>query len=131
LFSTADVIAWSIQREKKAKQGDRIDLEEAKRRKLVAEAELAELEAAVKRDELVPIDVVADAVGAEYAAVRAKLLSIPTKLAPILAITSDVEEVRSLLIEKLREALEELRDADIPAGDALPPARKAEAGALV
>jgi phage terminase Nu1 subunit (DNA packaging protein) len=109
-FSSADVIAWYAAREKASvKRGEHVDLDEAKRRKLAAEAELAELDAAERRGDLVKIADVAAIVAEEYGACRSRLLGMPTKLAPILATTTDINEVRALLDAAIREALDEIR----------------------
>jgi hypothetical protein len=106
LYRLADVVPMLVSGGKPA------DVEEAKARKLAAEAELAEITLAKARRELVAIDAVAQAVGDEYAAVRAKLLSLPTKLAPLVAIEEREAACRDLIERGITEALNELsRDA--------------------
>lgn len=79
-----EVMEWREKRAVEAAQGDTasLDLDEAKRRKVAAEAALAELELALKRGEVVLIADVAKVVGEELSAVRAKLLGMPAALAP-------------------------------------------------
>lgn len=84
------------------------NFDEARARKLTAEAELAEIELAKARAEVVVIAEVAKLVGEDYAAVRAKLLAIPSKLAPQMAIEPTEAGCRALLQRAINEALDEL-----------------------
>lgn len=83
-------------------------LDEARVRKTNADAALAELQLQRERGEVVPIADVAKTFGEQCAAVRAKLLSIPTKLAPRVAIEADEGTCRELLAREITEALNEL-----------------------
>ena len=95
------------------------DLEEARARKLAAEAELAEIAVAKARGAVVEIDVVARVVSEEYAATRAKLLSLPSKLGPMAAIETSATACQELIERGIVEALEELSgDGDVLARDA-------------
>ena len=102
LYRLTDVLPCLIAAPKPA------DLEDAKARKLTAEAELAEIELAKARAEVVVIAEVAKLVGEDYAAVRAKLLAIPSKLAPQMAIEPTEAGCRALLQRAINEALDEL-----------------------
>jgi phage terminase Nu1 subunit (DNA packaging protein) len=127
-FSTHDVIEWRIAREKRRSQSEEhIDLEEARRRKLAAEAELAEIEAAKQRGDVVPVEDVAKVVADQLTACRARLLSIPTKLAPVLISSTDLVECRALLEAAVDEALHELVGY-APDGDEGGTGREAEGG---
>lgn len=106
LYRLADVVPLLVT------SGRPADVDEAKARKLAAEAELAEIELAKARGELVPIDAVAKAVTDEYAATRAKLLALPSKLAPLVAIEDREAACRDAIERGITEALDELsRDA--------------------
>ena len=83
-LSTADVSSWLVAQKKGSGETGE-DLDAAKLRKMTAEADLAEIDAAVKRGELAPISEVAAEFAGMVTAARAKMFSIPTKLAPILA----------------------------------------------
>jgi len=85
-----------------------LDIDEARRRKLAAEAAMSELDLSVRRGELVEIEDVSQAVGEDYANVRAKLLGLPTKAAPQAAGMTDAGEIKTLLERIVTEALEEL-----------------------
>jgi phage terminase Nu1 subunit (DNA packaging protein) len=107
-FSTADVSSWLVAQQKRAKSEEHVDLDEARRRKLAAEAELAELDAAVRRGDVVPVEMVAKIIADQFTACRARFLSIPTKLAPVLISSTDMVECRTLLEAAVDEALHEL-----------------------
>jgi hypothetical protein len=94
------------------------DADEARSRKLAAEAEIAEMQRDKMRGELVDISSVESVVAEEYAAVRSKLLALPGKLAPMVAIEADEIACRDLIERGVTEALDELaRDAgEIAAG---------------
>lgn len=128
-FSTADVSGWLVAQQKRSNSAEHVDLEEAKRRKLAAEAELAEIEAAAKRGELVPIDTVARVISDQFTACRARLLSIPTKLAPVLISSTDIVECRTLLEAAVDEALHELIGYVAPEGDDGSAGSEADGGA--
>lgn len=128
-FDASHVWAWREEQVALQTVGDtsQLDIEEARRRKLAAEAALAELDVAKKKGELVEVEVVAETVGDDYANVRAKLLSLPTKAAPQLCAIDDAAEVQSFLEKLVFEALEELTADGIYASVA-PSADEAEEG---
>lgn len=97
--------------------GTRPTNEDARNRKLVAEAELAEIEIGKARGELIEITQVARMVSDEYSAVRAKLLSLPDKLAPLVAMETTEAPCRAAIARGITEALDELIGAVAP-GDA-------------
>lgn len=129
ILNTAQVTQWL-----EAQAAERVSgagspagtLDEARVRKTNADAALAELQLQRERGEVVNIADVARTVGEEYAAVRAKLLAIPTKLAPRVAIEADENACRELLAREITEALNELvadsvtegagREYEAPAG---------------
>lgn len=110
LFDTEDVIAWREEklRERASGSSEATDLNEAKRRRAAAEAERAEIELRQLRGDLVEIKSVAKTVGDEYAALRAKLLGIPSKLGPQLLGVEDAAEATNLIEREIFAALEEL-----------------------
>lgn len=121
LFNSAQVAAF-LERQaeiRAAESAKPADLEEARARKTAAEAELAEIAVAKARGQLVEIDLVAKAVSDEYAATRAKLLSLPSKLGPTLAIETASIACQDLIERGIVEALEELStDGAVLAADA-------------
>ncbi|HTI01485.1 MAG TPA: hypothetical protein VL752_11115 [Acidisoma sp.] len=79
-------------------------------------ARLRQLEYDTKAGQVVHIREVVEAVGAEYARVRARLLAIPAEQAPRLAQLKSVPEIQDALMRTIVETLEELtRDGDGPA----------------
>lgn len=71
-------------------------------------AQLARIEFEQKTGVLVPIDSVAQEVEREYTRVRARLLAIPSKLAPEVALLEDVAECRGIIEAAITDALNEL-----------------------
>ena len=61
-----------------------------------------------ERAELVPIESVAEAVEGQYASVRAQLLALPHKLAPLLAGITDIQEIDDIINSYINETLAEL-----------------------
>lgn len=82
--------------------------DEARTRKINAEAEIAELELAKIRGTLCMTDDVVKAWESVLHACKAKFLSLPTKVAPVVANESDVAKVKDFLESAIREALTEL-----------------------
>lgn len=87
-------------------------IEEGRARKIAAEAALAEIELEQKRGAVVSVDIVAATVSEEYANVRARILSLPTKTAPLVATQSRTNECRATLDDAVREILAELSSDD-------------------
>jgi hypothetical protein len=82
--------------------------DEARTRKINAEAEIAELELAKIRGTLCLTDDVVKAWETVLHACKAKFLSLPTKVAPVVANESDVAVVKDHMENAIREALLEL-----------------------
>jgi len=82
--------------------------DEARTRKMNADAEIAELELAKVRGELVETQKVIDAWVEVLSAMRAKMLSLPSVLAPVVANDEDVASCQDIIEKQVYEALEEL-----------------------
>lgn len=82
--------------------------DEARTRKVNAEAEIAELELARVHGTLVLAADVVQAWEDVLGALKGKLLSIPTKAAPVVSAESDAALCQHILEDLLNEALEEL-----------------------
>jgi phage terminase Nu1 subunit (DNA packaging protein) len=82
--------------------------DQARTRKVNAEAEIAELELARVRGELVNAEDVVKAWEDVLGAMKGKLLSIPTKAAPILAQETEPGICQTICEDLINEALEEL-----------------------
>lgn len=109
-FSASAVFQWRIDRERQAVLGDvvTIDENEARRRKLAAEAGLTELELHIANGKVVKIEDASRPWFQMVGAARAKLLSLPNKLGPVLAIETDPLICQSLVEAGINEALSEL-----------------------
>ena len=88
--------------------------EDARRRRELAEANIAEMKQAEMEGLLIRADAVRSAWAAKITGARDALLQIPSRLAPVLAAESDLVKVTALLEDELRQALAEL-SAEVPA----------------
>jgi len=104
--------------------------DEARTRKINAEAEISELELDKIKGALVLAEDVAKAWMDVLGALKGKLLSIPTKAAPIVAAESDAAMCQSILEDTINEALQELSNYDpkINAGKSKPSETASEDG---
>lgn len=117
-FDLPEVVEWLREEAVQNAVGDiaKIDADEARRRKLAAEAALAEYDLAEKRKEMIRVEDAAEIVSKEYLAARSRFLAIPTKLGPMLAAVTTPEEAADLLRGAIEEALSELASADLGDG---------------
>lgn len=86
--------------------------DEARTRKVNAEAEIAELELAKVRGQLVIADDVVKAWSDVLSNLKSKLTNIPSKAAPIVASESEAGMIQHILTDLMNEALEELAAYD-------------------
>jgi len=86
--------------------------DEARTRKVNAEAEIAELELATVHGTLVVAEDVVKAWEEVLGALKGKLMSIPTKAAPVVSAESEAGMCQDILEDLLNEALEELSNYD-------------------
>lgn len=91
---------------------DFMTYDEARTRKVAAEAAIAELELAKVRNELVLVGDVVKAWDDVLSAMKAKLLSLPTKMGPILSPETDAGVIQKKLEEQIRDCLDELSNYD-------------------
>lgn len=89
-----------------------LDIDEAKRRKLAAEAALCELDLAKVRGDVISIKEVGDVWLDIVSASRSRMLSIPAKVAAMIAPITSPMKIRSLLEAEIEEALDELNRFD-------------------
>ncbi len=78
-----------------------------------AQREGQDMKNAVLRGDLLPVDDVEAVVGAVLDATRAKLLALPTKLAPRWAEATGLNAARDALTDGIHEALEELSSTPV------------------
>lgn len=111
-------------------------IEEAERRKMIANADKAEVQVAKEAGILVPISEVMSVVSEEHARVRARILTIPNEMRPnvMTFLAHDREAGEQLLAaaeETILEALSEIRSwapgGDAPQLDAEPEADEPDA----
>jgi len=84
------------------------DYNAARARKMEADAQMAELELLQAKRKLVPAEDVAGAWTDVLAAMKAKLLAMPSVVAPVCATETDLPTIQSILENQIREALDEL-----------------------
>ena len=86
-------------------------------RLIKAKADLAEMEADGRRGELLPADAVEAAWTAVLARLRARLLVLPDRLAPLCHEETTIAGVRDQIRKAVREALDELAATPVVAAD--------------
>jgi hypothetical protein len=86
--------------------------DEARTRKVNAEAEIAELELAKVRNQLVIVDDVIKAWTDTLSNLKSKMTNIPSKAAPIVASETEIGVVQEIITDFINEALEELSNYD-------------------
>lgn len=108
-------------------QGGVADLPAERARLVKAKADLAELEARQRYGELAPVSETALAWAAVAARLRARLVVLPDKLAPLVADAGSPAAVRKLLRTAIFDALAEI--AETPVVVTAPPDRASGTGA--
>lgn len=81
------------------------DRDEARTRREIAEANMAELMEAKLRRELIRVASVQAALSTDYATTRDAMLQIPARMAPLLAAETDPAAVQNLLHAEIHQAL--------------------------
>ena len=122
-FDVAKVVAWREQQaaaRSEASAGDLVSLNEARQRKLAAEAALAELALDKQRGDVVRVDTVVAIAGSEYSKVQRRFLRLPSKMAPKVVRAKTPAKVQHLLELEVREILTELSTPEEVAEQALP-----------
>lgn len=96
-------------------------IDAAKARRELAKAEREEMQTAAMKGELLPRDPVTSAVLGAFARVRARLLALPNKAAPLVATIKEVVPIQEKLTELVHEALAELSATTVGIEAADPP----------
>lgn len=109
-FDSACVIEWREEQAALNAVGDitALDIDEARRRKVSAEAAICELNLSKARGDVISLAEVSVVWLDIVSAARSRLLSIPAKMAAILSPKSDPMEIRGLLEAEIEESLDEL-----------------------
>lgn len=84
------------------------DYNSARARKMEADADLAELELLQAKKELLSANDVLNSWTEVLAAMRAKMLSLPTVTAPLIANETDIGAIQHIIEKQIHEALNEL-----------------------
>ena len=106
-YNLADCVQWYVDyRVKAASHASRMD--NARLRKLRAEAKEKELKISTMEEKLIPVDKVVKTWSNITAAMKAKLLAIPTKAAPMILSVTTQAEAQEILKSHVYEALDEL-----------------------
>ncbi len=90
------------------------DAHDAKTRLIMARAESEELSVMVMKGQYLPVDLMVNTWQHQYASMRAKLLSLPTKGATIAVAAETLEDIKAGLMEIIIEALDELSTDGLP-----------------
>ncbi|QQX80849.1 hypothetical protein JK628_02955 [Shewanella sp. KX20019] len=96
--------------EKQQRDPSTLDIDEERARLVAAQADKTELEVKLLKRESVKIEEVTHEWAEMIGNCRAKLLSIPTKIAPKLLGIDDISEAQQILKDAIFEALTELSD---------------------
>ena len=96
------------------RSSNRVDegFEEARTRKTTAEADIKEMEVAQAAGSLIPVDEVVSAWTDILANLKAKLLAIPVKTAPLVLNEDNLRAIETLIENQIHEALHELSQYD-------------------
>jgi phage terminase Nu1 subunit (DNA packaging protein) len=128
-FAAPAVHAWPVERAVhaaaggEAGAGDTAALTAERARLARLQGDAQEMKNAEQRGELLPRDEVTAAVVAAFTRVRARLLALPTRAAPLVASKRSLPEIKALLTELVYEALRELSETRVVAiasGDEVP-----------
>lgn len=104
-YDTAAVYQWRLARERAAANPGAVDLEDAKTRLAVAQADRYEIENAESRGDLLRRSAVVEEYTRRVVESRAILLGGPTKLAPIVVAERDLAGVKRILEDWVYESL--------------------------
>jgi len=109
-YDVRAVVQWYVARKQEEfdKRIANLGSEEAETRYRLAKAESAELDLAVKRGQLVPVDKVLSMWETHIGSAKAKLMAIPSRMATLVLAAQSKQEVQALLEEVQREGLNEL-----------------------
>jgi phage terminase Nu1 subunit (DNA packaging protein) len=114
-IDVAAVLEWHRKRERENALGEIAGISEsdAKRRKLAAEAAIAEHELAERQGKAVSVDDWQAATSKIIGAARAKLLAIGSAVGPDVALEIDPVQCEAIIQGAINEALQELSESDI------------------
>ena len=106
-YPLIDCVVWII-RKLKGKNSNIVSIDEARQRKINAEASLAELALAKEQDGTLSISDHGEVIGLIGDTVRGRLLVLPSKLAPALALESKQGLCKQIIEDEIRSTLAEI-----------------------
>lgn len=111
----SQAVQWLRNEERRKALGEfsQIDEFEARRRKMVAEAALAEYELAERQRSMIRVEDAGRLLNAQISACRAKLLGLGPKLAPMVAGELSIPECESIISSTVHETLADLSQLDL------------------
>ena len=110
--AVTEYITYKVASELRKVQGDDVDINEANRRKAIAQAVLLEMEVAEKEGKLISIDEIRKENEYILTSFRNKTLGVPSKVSPSLIGLESVAEIKAILDDAMYELLTELSRLD-------------------
>lgn len=117
-FNTSDVRQWRDDdiRRNSASDADS-SIEELKRRKLAAETVAAELELAISKSEVAPLDQMERGIERAFEEVKASMRNVPSRASRMIVGETDETRIRTTLMAEIEQALEVLSETDLVTAD--------------
>ena len=107
-FDEAEVEVWKVERGNGKPPSGPKNLTEARRLKIIADTELSRKELRKLKREYIPEEQVREVWCRLVANFKARILTMPSKLAPLLVSISEPNVIRAMLQDEVYEALAEL-----------------------
>lgn len=113
-FNIQEVVAWREQRAVIAATGNttQIDMEEAKRRKVAAEAGIVELELARKKGQVADLEEVERKLSNKFAQLSSRLRKVPERVVMQVLGETDEVKVKKMILREIDECLTLLAEED-------------------
>jgi len=110
MLDSREVIEWRLQqeRDKQTDFGENMSKEEAQRRKLQAQAELAEIEVAKEKGQVVELEELESELADKFAHLRSRLRRIPERCVMRVIGETDERAIKDILLEEIDDVLEVL-----------------------
>lgn len=113
-FDNAQVTEWRIDRKvAEATGAEKADTEELRRRKLLAETELAELDVARERGQVVSVEQLQRNLGNLFAEISINLRNIPGRVCASLVGLTDERRIKEIILGEIDQTLNALADSDV------------------
>ncbi len=113
-FDNSEVTSWRIDRKvAEATGAERADEEELRRRKLAAETELAELELAKARGDVVGVAQIERNLSSLFAEIRTNVRNIPDRVVSSLIGMTSEREFKEILLREIDLVLSALSESDV------------------